>query len=360
MTISLDDAIAWHDLGRDPSSSAYEWFYFDVTEPDSTQLSVSLLAPNPFDLSPYLDLPGQPRCAACAPPNQPAPARHVGVTIHLSQPPPTPGATAPDPIAVQQLLHLTDGDPRMQFSATPWRLQIAETTVTRTIGQATGLPTCELVFDVIGAAGARAEGWLRFEATQPHWMVDDALLFEQQTDISHWHRWAVLVPRAIVNGEYRISAPGGGPAMTRKVHGGDGYHDHNWGSRRPADAFQRWMWARGSAGSRAVVAATIVPNVSAGFSDLRVASLFAVSDTAGVSAGVFTLIPGSSGDQSFAQRIDVGASAYRAVFDHLRVTLDIKGFYQRRVARLDLYDSMGGSPERGLAVAETMLPQSVG
>lgn len=357
MPISPDDAIAWHDLGRDPSSRAYEWFYFDLTEADSTQLSISLLAPNPFDLTPYLDQP-LPRCAACAPPNHPTPRRHVGVAVHLSQAATTGGAQPPGGIAAQHLLHLADNDPCLQFSANPWRMRIGSTVATRREVPG-GLPVYQIDFDVPGVGGSRAQGSLEFRAMQPMWMVPDALLFEQQTDVSHWHRWAVIMPRALVTGSYEVTTPGA-PPIQRTVTEGEGYHDHNWGTRRPADGFQRWMWARGCVRDHAVVAATIVPSPASGLSDLRVSSLFVVSGPEGVAAGVFTMLPNSSPAQSFAQRIDIGAIAHRAVFEHERLAVEYAGFYQRRVAKLELFDVRGSSQGAGWAVAETMVPQSIG
>jgi hypothetical protein len=76
------------------------------------------------------------------------------------------------------------------------------------------------------------------------------------------------------------------------------------------------------------------------------------------------LIPGAATGLSFAKTIDVGPSpsggAYRAVFEHDRIALEVAPFYQRRIARLELYDPIGVTPVSGWAVAETMLPQNVG
>jgi hypothetical protein len=125
------------------------------------------------------------------------------------------------------------------------------------------------------------------------------------------------------------------------------------------------MWARGSAGENAVVAATLVPNPAAGYTDLRIASIFVVHGSKDLSANLFSLVPGAAtGGLSFAKTIDAGPSpsggAYRAVFEHDRIALEIPPFYQRRIARLQLHDPAGVTPIEGWAVAETMLPQNVG
>jgi len=54
------------------------------------------------------------------------------------------------------------------------------------------------------------------------------------------------------------------------------------------------------------------------------------------------------------------AGAYRAVFQHDRIAIEFPGFYQRRIARLELYVPRAGTPVTGWAVAETMLPQNIG
>jgi hypothetical protein len=359
MQISIpdDEPRVWHDLGK-KSPRAYEWFYLDLTEEaDGAQMSMSLLAPNPFDLSPYLDLPGMPRCTACAPPNLPAPSRHVAAVFHVAIP-------GEPPQSVQQLLHLNEVDDRVAFQPDPWMLRVAGARLERTAPDPRSLPTYTLEFDVTDGSSSAA-GKLTFQALQPEWMVPgNGLLFEQQTDIGHWHRWAVHVPRAVVNGEFEVSLPSV-PVVKRQVVKADGYHDHNWGTRRPADAFQRWMWVRGSAGEHAVVAANLVPNPTAGYTDLRVSSLFTVLGSKGVSADIFAVVPGSeAAGLPFAKTIDVGpspsAGAYRAVFRHQRIALEVPGFYQRRIAMLDLYDPAAAAPVTGWAVAETMLPQAIG
>jgi hypothetical protein len=346
----------WHDLGKG-TPGAYEWFYFDLMEDDGTHVSVSLLAPNPFDLSPYVALPPAPRCPQCAPPNLPAPGRHVGTAVHVSVP-----GEPPNVRSVQEVIHLDDGDPRMSFCADPWSLRVGGATVSRTSGT---LPTYTLEFNVT-AGPAQASGSLTFKAIQPEWMVPDCgLLFQQQTDGDHWHRWAVHAPRATVSGQYQITALDPKfPARSKTVVNADGYHDHNWGSHRPADAFQRWTWARGSAGERAVVAASLVPATSSGYNDLRVSSIFAVMGTAGVSTNLFRVVPDPTpAALPFAKVIDVGysptAGAYRAVFQHDRIALEFASVYQRRIAKLELYDPAGGAPVDGMAVAETLLPQAV-
>jgi len=357
MPTPSNDVRVWHDLGKE-LSRAYEWFYFDLIETDGTQMSISLLAPNPFDLTPYRDTPTGPRCAQCAPPNYPAPSRHVAAVVHASVP-----GEPPNVRSVQQAVHVNDGDGTVSFKADPWELRIAGATVTRTNDP---LPVYTVDFDV--AVGPfHAKGNLTFKTIQPEWAVpDDGLLFKQQTDIGHWHRWVVHAPRAVVNGEYEITALVPTlPLLRKRVVNGDGYHDHNWGTRRPADAFQRWMWARGSAGENAVVAASLVPNPLVGYTDLRVSSLFAVTRPTGVSASLFTVTPDeASSELPFAKVIDVGlspsAGAYRAVFRHERVALEFAPFYQRRITTLELFDPGAVAPVQGLAVAETMLPQIVG
>jgi hypothetical protein len=183
-----------HDLGK-TAPRAYDWFYFDLTEgADGTQMSVSMLSSNPFDLTPYMDSPQGSRCPDCAPPNQPAPGRHAGVAVHIA----IPGAP-PRSLSVQQLV--SDGDARMAFQADPWKLRIVAASVTRAAAASPALPDYCLQFDVDDGRGSHAVGNLIFHPVQPEWMVPDALLFEQQTDIGHWHRWAVHVPRATVSGE---------------------------------------------------------------------------------------------------------------------------------------------------------------
>src|SRR4029453_9817178 len=190
-------------------------------------MSISLLAPNPFDLSPFLDVPPGSRCAACAPPNLPAPSRHVGAVVHVA----VPGGPARP---VQQLLHLSDADSRLGFTPDPWKLRVAGATVGRTAATPTSLPTYSLDFAIADGSGY-AKGELPFQSVQPEWMVpDDGLLFEQQTDIAHWHRWAVHVPRATVSGRFETGVPNQ-PLLEKQVVNADGYHDHNWGTRRPAD-----------------------------------------------------------------------------------------------------------------------------
>jgi hypothetical protein len=144
----------------------------------------------------------------------------------------------------------------------------------------------------------------------------------------------------------------------------NGYYDHNWGTRSPADAFQRWMWARGSVRENAVVAASIVPASATGYTDLRVSSIFAVMGAAGVSANIFRVVPAARpAALPFANVIDIGyspsAGAYRAVFQHERIALEFESIYQRRIAKLDLYDPAGGAPGEGMAVTETMFPVAI-
>ena len=253
----------------------------------------------------------------------------------------------------------------------PWTLQIGASRITRTDDPTTGLPRYDLTLDVAGPTG-HVTGELTFRATQRAWMVNDnGLLFEEHTDSGHAHWWAVHVPRATVSGSYTIAPPAGQP-LTRTVTEADGYHDHNWGTRRLVDAFQRWTWARGSAGEQAVVAVTLVPHPLAGPVDLRVSSLLAVSGpTRGPAITLFNVFPGApgitptaaaSGAMPFPQTIDVGPPApqpvYRAVFEDRRVALEVPG-YQRRVASLTLYGEDRPTPDTGLAVAETLYPSKL-
>ena len=349
-----NDVRAWHDLGAQ-YPRGYEWFYFDLMEGDGTHLSVSLLAPNPFDLSPFVDMPPiSPRCPQCAPPNVPAPSRHVGVAVHASVP-----GEPPNFRSAQEFIHLNDQDTRLSFQADPWMLRVGGATVRRTNA---ALPVYTLDFDVT-AGPLHAAGSLTFEAIQPEWMVpEDGLLLQQQTDADHWHRWAVLAPRTTVSGDYEINAADpNAPPLKKQLVTADGYHDHNWGTRSPAAAFQRWMWARGSAAENAVVAASIVPATATGYTDLRVSSIFAVMGAAGVSTNLFRVVPAATpAALPFAHVVDIGyspsAGAYRAVFEHERIALEFASSYQRRIAKLDLYDPAGGGPAEGIAVTETMLP----
>ena len=91
-----------------------------------------------------------------------------------------------------------------------------------------------------------------------HW------LFGEGTDEEVLYGWFVAQPDAKVEATVTING------VTRELHNGRGYHDHNWGTASLEQFLNHWYWGRARVGDYTVIACDIIAEEKYGYKRLPV------------------------------------------------------------------------------------------
>jgi len=233
--VTRDDE-RWHDLGNKKlypatASNSYEWFYFDVQQQDGTQLAVSFLGPNTFDVSMQDILSGA------------GTSGHVGVVAQAYVPGVGQLQCFDSVLDPAQLVYKENKD------ASAWQLSIEGSQVSmqeagkgkRNYSMDLNM-NCQLGATVVGAV----TGHLYFEGELPGWKHNDGILFSTSGG-ALYGSWIVPVPRAKVSGHYKFSMlnqNGGTDSTEVKIQHATGYHDHNRGNVPMSVGNEGWVWGR--------------------------------------------------------------------------------------------------------------------
>jgi hypothetical protein len=240
------DDIRYHDmsksqtfahLGEKENPLAYEWLYFDAETPDGNlKITINFLAPNAYDPQHTLDL-----MSHLVQDTPFASSRYVGVFVHV--------VDKSDP---ENLRSYTVLDYYRDHSQLAPSLQYTEDTATKTFSLRIGKNTVERLGE---NSDGRPVYTVKINAKDRNSQVKGSLTFAgiekgfgTLKDIvrkgEFFHKWAVILPRAHVSGNFVATELSKSESETFEVKKINGYHDKNWGNIPGNVSFQEWIWGR--------------------------------------------------------------------------------------------------------------------